>query len=109
MNEPTPAEIEEWKRAERIGQAKRRPLLCASLAGVVVAGIATAVLLWLFARAPSLLEAAAAPGIGASDDGGNMTLIFASPAVAGLAAFYAVYRLMGGRVAPEYERALRDP
>ena len=99
------AEEEEWKRAPRAGKRRKRPLLFGFLVGVVVTVGAFAAL----AAMAEHTQARADRGEVVQERRGVTTTlgVLVLPVLLGGAAFLAVFKAMGGKLAAEYETALR--
>lgn len=99
------SEKEEWERAARAGRRRRRPLIFAALAGIVVTAGGFAVLAWI----ASDMQDRADQGEVVYEHRGPRTVLgmLALPVILGGVAFVTVFRATGGKLSPEHERALR--
>jgi hypothetical protein len=98
-------EEEEWARAAKAGRKRRLPLIVAVLVGTVVAvaGFAVEVLV-----AEDMQDRANAGEIVYERRGPKATVgALVLPVAGGAIAFLVVFKLLGGKLAAEYERALR--
>jgi hypothetical protein len=100
------SEQEEWARAARAGRRKKRPLIFGLLAAVIVTVAGYAAIAWT----ASDMQERADEGEVVYEHRGAKTLLWmmALPVFLGAGAFLLVFRATGGKLAAEYERALRD-
>ena len=99
------SEREQWERAARAGRRRKRPFLFGLLAGIVVTIGGFAVTASI---AGDMLERADRGEVVREPRGPATTLgILVLPVLLGGIAFLVVFKATGGKLAAEYERALR--
>jgi hypothetical protein len=104
--EMTSPEQAEWDRATRASRYRRRPWIFGIVTGAIVCAAGYAAIAWY---AEDMQDRANQGEVVYENRSAKTSLsMLLAPVLAGMGAFYAVFRLTGGKLAPEYERGLRS-